>query len=76
MAVCPGSQSYTLHRCVDSLTFKRQKRMKQLGAAEQLFKDMDLDGSGIITRDGLRSSLKQLGMEVSEENVRISIPFK
>ena len=50
--------------------------MKQLGAAEQLFKDMDMDGSGIITRDGLRSSLKQLGMEVSEENVRISIPFK
>eukprot|EP01043_Picozoa_sp_COSAG02_P049204 COSAG02_NODE_4919_length_4836_cov_5.351488_1_plen_483_part_00 len=41
--------------------------MNKLAAAKQLFKDMDTDGSGIITRKELSSSLKQLGMEVSED---------
>eukprot|EP01043_Picozoa_sp_COSAG02_P016792 COSAG02_NODE_746_length_17729_cov_37.532501_3_plen_579_part_00 len=43
--------------------------MKKLGAVDDLFNDMDLNGSGIITRCELRSSFKHLGIDVSEDVV-------
>ena len=49
------------------LTFKRQQRLKKLGASRAMFRDMDTDSSGRITREEMRNSLAVLGLEVSSE---------
>ena len=52
------------------LTAKRQKRIKALGAAKELFADIDTDQSGEITRDELRQGLSLLyGVNLTEETV-------
>ena len=52
------------------LTAKRQKRIKALGAAKELFADIDVDQSGEITRDELRQGLSLLyGANLMEETV-------
>jgi Ca2+-binding EF-hand superfamily protein len=49
------------------LTFKRQQRLKKLGASRAMFRDMDTDSSGRITRNEMRNSLAVLGLEVSSQ---------
>jgi len=40
-----------------------------VGAAEALFKDLDIDGSGRITREELQQALRLLGLPASEDVV-------
>jgi hypothetical protein len=58
------------------LTFRRQQRLKKLGAARVIFRDMDTDSSGRITREEMRNSLAVLGLEVSLlEGYRVENPI-
>jgi Ca2+-binding EF-hand superfamily protein len=50
-----------------ALTFRHQKRMKQLGLARGMFAAMDTDGSGEISRVELRQNLSVLGLDLSAE---------
>ena len=50
-----------------ALTFRHQKRTKQLGLARGMFVAMDTDGSGEISRVELRQNLSVLGLDLSAE---------
>ena len=50
-----------------ALTFRHQKRIKQLGLARGMFAVMDTDGSGEISRTELRQNLLILGLDLSQE---------
>ena len=52
------------------LTFQRDKREKKYGRARQIFRELDENDDGIITRSELREGLQLLpGMKPSEESV-------
>ena len=63
-----------------ALTFRHQKRIKQLGLARGMFAVMDTDGSGEISTKELQQNLSTLGLDLNEETafkvVRCNAPLR
>ena len=62
---------YVLFRWV--LSRRREKRLDRIAQSEQLFEEMDLDGSGAINRTELLTALHVLGHETATEDTAMRI---
>jgi Ca2+-binding EF-hand superfamily protein len=61
--------SNSLHHYYHELSLDEEERI------EKLFRQLDIDGNGLIDVNDLRSALESQGIKATHENVKVVLPF-